>query len=98
MNLPAYQIILAPLVTEKSTGLKDRQRLLCFKVARSASKIQIKRAVESLFSVKVETVRTAQMHGKMKRVGRNLGRRSDWKKAYVKLRTGEKMIEYFEGV
>jgi len=98
MNLPAYQIILAPLVTEKSTGLKDSQRLLCFKVARSASKIQIKRAVESLFSVKVETVRTAQMHGKMKRVGRHLGRRADWKKAYVKLRAGEKMIEYFEGV
>jgi large subunit ribosomal protein L23 len=98
MNLPPYQIILAPLVTEKSTGLKDSQRLLCFKVARSASKIQIKRAVESLFSVKVETVRTAQMHGKMKRVGRSLGRRADWKKAYVKLKSGEKMIEYFEGV
>ena len=98
MNLPAYQIILAPLVTEKSTGLKDSQRLLCFKVARNASKIQIKRAVESLFSVKVETVRTAQMHGKMKRVGRSLGRRADWKKAYVKLKSGEKMIEYFEGV
>jgi large subunit ribosomal protein L23 len=98
MNLPAYQIILAPLVTEKSTGLKDSQRLLCFKVARSASKIQIKRAVESLFSVKVEAVRTAQMHGKMKRVGRNIGRRADWKKAYVKLKSGEKMIEYFEGV
>ena len=98
MNLPAYQIILAPLVTEKSTGLKDSQRLLCFKVAKSASKIQIKRAVESLFSVKVETVRTARMHGKMKRVGRSLGRRPDWKKAYVKLKSGEKMIEYFEGV
>lgn len=98
MNLPAYQIILAPLVTEKSTGLKDSQRLLCFKVAKGASKIQIKQAVESLFSVKVETVRTAQMHGKMKRVGRSLGRRADWKKAYVKLRAGEKMIEYFEGV
>jgi large subunit ribosomal protein L23 len=98
MNRPAYQIILAPLVTEKSTRLKDSQRLLCFKVAKNASKIQIKQAVESLFSVKVETVRTSQMHGKMKRVGRNLGRRSDWKKAYVKLKTGEKMIEYFEGV
>ena len=98
MKRPAYQVILAPLVTEKSTRLKDAQRLLCFKVARDASKIQIKQAVESLFSVKVETVRTSQMHGKMKRVGRNLGRRADWKKAYVKLRTGEKMIEYFEGV
>ncbi|HEU5180622.1 MAG TPA: 50S ribosomal protein L23 [Candidatus Polarisedimenticolia bacterium] len=98
MNRPAYQIILAPLVTEKSTRLKDNERLLCFKVARDASKIQIRKAIEALFSVKVETVRTAQMHGKAKRVGRNLGRRPDWKKAYVKLRAGEKMIEYFEGV
>jgi len=98
MNRPAYQILLAPLVTEKSTRLKDSERLLCFKVARDASKIQIKQAVETLFSVKVETVRTAQMHGKMKRVGRSVGRRSDWKKAFVKLKSGEKMIEYFEGV
>ena len=98
MNRPAYQILLAPLVTEKSTRLKDAQRLLCFKVARDASKIQIKNAVETLFAVKVETVRTSQMHGKMKRVGRSVGRRSDWKKAYVKLKPGEKMIEYFEGV
>ncbi|PYQ12530.1 MAG: 50S ribosomal protein L23 [Acidobacteria bacterium] len=98
MNRPAYQIILAPMVTEKSTRLKDAQGQLCFKVAKGASKIQIKKAVESLFSVKVETVRTAQMHGKMKRVGRSQGRRADWKKAYVKLKPGEKMIEYFEGV
>jgi len=98
MNRPAHQIILAPLVTEKSTRLKDDQRLLCFRVARDASKIQIKTAVEALFSVKVETVRTSQMHGKVKRVGRSVGRRADWKKAYVKLKVGEKMIEYFEGV
>jgi len=98
MNRPAHQIILAPLVTEKSTRLKDDERQLCFRVAKNASKIQIKMAIEALFSVKVDSVRTAQMHGKMKRVGRNIGRRSDWKKAYVKLRPGEKMIEYFEGV
>ena len=98
MNRPAYQIILAPLVTEKSTRLKDDERQLCFRVARNATKIQIKQAVEALFSVKVDSVRTSQMHGKMKRVGRNVGRRADWKKAYVKLREGEKMIEYFEGV
>jgi len=98
MNRPAHQIILAPLVTEKSTRLKDDQRLLCFKVARNASKIQIKGAVEALFSVKVETVRTAQMHGKMKRVGRSVGRRADWKNSYGCREAGEKMIEYFEGV
>ena len=96
MNRPAYQIILAPLVTEKSTRLKDNERLLCFKVARDASKIQIRKAVESLFSVKVDTVRTAQMHGKAKRVGRNLGRRPDWKKAWVRLTADSGEIEFFE--
>ena len=98
MNRPAHQIILSPLITEKTTKLKDAQSLLCFHVARDANKIEIKKAIEALFSVKVATVRTAQMHGKVKRVGRNVGRRPDWKKAYVKLRPGEKMIEYFEGV
>ena len=98
MNRPAHQIILAPLITEKSTQLKDEENLLCFRVAREANKIEIKKAIEALFSVKVATVRTAQVHGKVKRVGRNVGRRPDWKKAYVRLRAGEKMIEYFEGV
>lgn len=98
MSRPAHQVILAPLITEKSTRLKDAQGLLCFRVARDANKIEIKRCIESLFSVKVATVRTAQMHGKTKRVGRNAGRRPDWKKAYVRLKPGEKMIEYFEGV
>jgi len=98
MNRPAYQVILAPLITEKSTRLKDAESLLCFKVARHANKMEIKRCIEALFSVKVATVRTALIHGKMKRVGRNTGRRPDWKKAYVRLKPGEKMIEYFEGV
>ena len=98
MKRPAHQIILAPLITEKSTELKDEESQLCFRVARDANKIEIKKAIESLFSVKVQSVRTAQIHGKVKRVGRNVGRRPDWKKAYVRLRPGEKMIEYFEGV
>ncbi|HEV8335584.1 MAG TPA: 50S ribosomal protein L23 [Candidatus Polarisedimenticolia bacterium] len=98
MSRPAHQIVLAPLITEKSTKLKDAQELLCFRVARDANKIEIKRSIEELFNVKVATVRTALVHGKMKRVGRNLGKRPDWKKAYVRLRPGEKSIEYFEGV
>lgn len=93
----AAQVILAPVITEKSTGLKDSTRTLCFKVARRAGKIEIRKAVESLFKVKVAEVRTIIVHGKWKRVGRYTGRRSDWKKAYVTLAEGQKMIEYFEG-
>jgi large subunit ribosomal protein L23 len=98
MSRPAHQVILAPLITEKSTKLKDAEDLLCFLVARDANKIEIKRCIEELFSVKVAVVRTALIHGKVKRVGRNTGKRPDWKKAYVRLRPGEKTIEYFEGV
>ena len=93
----AAQVILGPVITEKSTGLKDASRTLCFRVARKAKKIEIKDAVESLFKVKVSRVRTLTTHGKWKRVGRYEGRRPDWKKAYVTLAEGEKMIEYFEG-
>lgn len=91
------QILFKPVVTEKSTLLKDEKNLLCFRVSRAASKVEIRRAVESVFGVKVESVRTAVIKGKPKRMGRSLGYRPDWKKAYVKLRQGEKMIEYFEG-
>ena len=94
----ATQVILAPVITEKSTGLKEAGRILCFRVARQANKIEIKNAVESLFKVKVSEVRTLNAHGKWKRMGRYAGRRSDWKKAYVTLAEGQKMIEYFEGV
>ena len=93
----AAQVILAPVITEKSTGLKDSARILCFQVAKKAKKIEIKNAVESLFKVKVAQVRTLTIHGKWKRVGRYEGRRANWKKAYVTLAEGEKMIEYFEG-
>jgi large subunit ribosomal protein L23 len=92
----AYMIIRRPVITEKSTVLKDKNRDVCFEVAREANKTEIKKAVEQLFKVKVDSVRTQQCHGKEKRVGRNVGRKNDWKKAYVRLKPGEKMIEYFE--
>ncbi|HET6372055.1 MAG TPA: 50S ribosomal protein L23 [Candidatus Polarisedimenticolia bacterium] len=93
----AAQVILAPIITEKTTGLKDASRILCFKVAKKAKKIEIRSAVEKLFKVKVSQVRTLTVHGKWKRLGRYAGRRPDWKKAYVTLAEGQKMIEYFEG-
>jgi large subunit ribosomal protein L23 len=94
----ATQIILKPIITEKSTQLKERNREVCFKVARKANKTEIKKAVEQLFKVKVENVRTQNKVGKWRRMGRGQGQWSDWKKAYVKLKEGEKMIEYFEAV
>ncbi len=93
-----YQIILRPLISEKSTTLKEKNREICFEVAPEANKAEIKKAVEKLFKVKVERVRVVNLKGKTRRVGRNLGRTKDWKKAYVKLREGEKMIEFFEAV
>jgi large subunit ribosomal protein L23 len=94
---PQYQIVLGPVVTEKTTGLQEKTSTLCFKVHPDANKIDIKRAVESLFSVKVKAVRTIQVPGKLKRRGRSQGYASNWKKAYVTLKAGEKMIQYFEG-
>ena len=91
-----YEVIRRPLVTEKTTLLKETQRSLCFEVHRDATKPEIKKAVESLFSVKVQAVRVSNVHGKVKRQGRYAGRRPDWKKAYVVLKPGEKMIEFFE--
>lgn len=93
----ASRVILAPVVTEKTAAMKDATRTLCFKVARKANKIEIREAVQTLFKVKVAGVRTMQVHGKMVRRGRNVGKTPDWKKAYVTLAPGEKMIEYFEG-
>ena len=93
-----HKIILRPVITEKTTRLKDTSHIICFEVARSANKIEIKRAIELLFKTKVAEVRTQTKAGKIRRVGRNLGRTKDWKKAYVRLRKGEKMIEYFEAV
>jgi large subunit ribosomal protein L23 len=93
-----YQIIIRPIITEKSTLLKDKNKEVCFEVAKKANKAEIKKAVEHLFKVKVESVRTQRKVGKWRRVGRNEGKTKDWKKAYIKLKEGEKMIEYFEAV
>jgi large subunit ribosomal protein L23 len=89
-----WEVIEGPLVTEKSETHKEAQRTLCFRVRRDATKTDIKNAVEAVFKVKVEAVRTANYAGKMRRQRRWMGYRPDWKKAYVKLREGEKLIEY----
>jgi large subunit ribosomal protein L23 len=94
--MTVYDIIKRPIVTEKGVGKKDVERTLCFEVASDANKTQIRAAVQTLFKVKVEEVRTANNVGKMRRRGRFSGFRSDWKKAYVKLKAGEKMPEYAE--
>lgn len=93
-----YEVLRGPIITEKSTDLKEDQRTVCFKVARDATKTEVRKAVEQLFGVKVASVRTATVRGKVKRYGRFEGKRPDWKKAFVTLRDGEKMIEFFEGV
>ena len=98
MSKDPTQIILHPVITEKSTVLKERNHEVCFAVARDANKAEIKKAVERLFKVKVETVRTQIRPGKERRIGRGSGYRPDWKKAFVRLKEGEKMIEYFEAV
>ncbi len=89
-------IIRRPLVTEKSTLQKEEGRQYVFEVDRKANKIEIRSAVEHLFKVKVEDVRTLNVLGKMKRLGRRYGKRPDWKKAIVTLREGDR-IEFFEG-
>ena len=83
-------VIRRPLVTEKTTILRERRPALVFEVATKATKVDIKHAVEKLLGSKVEGVRTSIAHGKIKRQGRFVGQRSDWKKAYVTLREGEK--------
>jgi large subunit ribosomal protein L23 len=90
-------VIRRPLVTEKTTLMRENGRTIVFEVATNATKVDVRRAVEKLLGSKVETVRTALAHGKMKRQGRFVGQRSDWKKAYVKLREGEKVPEFLEG-
>ena len=92
-----YDVIVRPIVTEKSTDLLDRNGKYSFVVARDANKVEIARAVEKLFNVHVREVRTMQYRGTERRVGRTLGRRESWKKAVVTLREGE-TIEIFQGV
>jgi large subunit ribosomal protein L23 len=91
-----YDIVLRPIVTEKSSLVKDAGNQYVFEVQRDANKIQIKKAVEKLFKVKVLSVQVANMEGKMKRLGRSFGKRPDWKKAVVKLSPKDK-ITIFEG-
>jgi large subunit ribosomal protein L23 len=92
------EVIRRPLITEKSTQLRDEKNVIAFEVARRANKIDVKRAVEAQFKVKVAEVRIALVHGKIRRQGKFAGQRPDWKKAYVRLVAGEKPIEFFEGM
>ena len=92
------EVIRRPLITEKSTHLRDEKNVIAFEVDRRANKIDVKRAVEAQFKVKVAEVRMALVHGKVRRQGKFVGQRPDWKKAYVRLREGEKPIEFFEGM
>jgi large subunit ribosomal protein L23 len=92
-----YDIVTAPLITEKGTLVNEAGNQVMFRVRRDANKDEIRRAVETLFKVKVEKVRTLNLLGKMHRVGRNIGRRPAWKKAYVTLAEGHR-IDFFENV
>jgi len=91
-----HKILRRPLVTEKGVDKKDNERTLVFEVALDANKTQVKSAVEKLFKVKVDEVRTATFDGKLRRRGRFSGYRSDWKKAYVRLKKGEKVPDFAE--
>ena len=91
-----YEIIRRPLITEKTNIQKEIANQLTFEVDRRANRIEIKRAIETAFKVRVASVQTMQVKGKVKRRGRNLGKRRDWKKAIVTLMPGER-IDFFEG-
>ena len=91
------EVIRRPLITEKTTIMREDGRTIVFEVAASANKVEIRRAIEHLLGSKVASIRTSIAHGKVKRQGRYEGRRSDWKKAYVRLRDGEKLPDFLEG-
>ncbi len=93
----AYDIIRRPIVTEKTTLQKELYNQICFEVARDANRLEIKNAIEKIFNAKVRSVKTIQVKGKVKRRGRIVGKRRDWKKANVRLMPGQR-IEFFEGV
>ena len=96
MNRDPRQVILRPIMTEKSMRQKEEQNTVTFRVRPDANKVEIRSAVETVFNVKVASVRTASFEGKLKRMGRHEGHRSDWKKAIVTLQPGHK-IELVEG-
>lgn len=93
----AHQIVLRPVVTEKSNIMKESSNQVTFEVAKSANKVEIKQAVERLFNVKVLSVRTSNIRGKPKRWGRMISKRNNWKKAVVTLASGQS-IDFFEGM
>ena len=93
----SYEVLLGPMLTEKGTLMKEKDNKVLFRVAREANKIEIKKAVEEIFNVKVDCVRTINCRGKKKRMGRFEGKRPDWKKAIVALKEGEK-LDIVEGV
>jgi large subunit ribosomal protein L23 len=92
-----YQVIKKPLITEKGNAQKEQLNQITLRVDRKANKVEIRRAVETLFKTQVLDVKTMNVKGKKRRIGRNVGKRPDWKKAVVKLAPG-KTIEFFEGV
>jgi large subunit ribosomal protein L23 len=91
------EVIRRAVVTEKSSILREDGQILVFEVAKRATKVDIKHAVEQLLGAKVDRVRTSITHGKVKRQGRFFGQRPDWKKAYVRLKAGEKTPDFLEG-
>jgi len=93
-----YQTIRRPVITEKGLAVKETQGTLVFQVAPTATKTEIKEAVQAIFKVKVDSVRTANFPGKERRRGKFAGYRPDWKKAYVRLKSGEKMPEYAQNL
>jgi large subunit ribosomal protein L23 len=93
-----YTVIRRPLITEKGMTVKETQNTLVFEVAEKATKTEVKQAVESLFKIKVAGVRTAIIEGKERKRGKFTGYRPDWKKAYVRLREGEKMPDYLNSI
>ena len=98
MTKSPYQILQKPIITEKGLGIKENQNTLVFQVAPKATKTEIKQAVQTIFKVKVNSVRTANYPGKERRRGKFTGYRPDWKKAYVRLKAGEKMPEYAQNL
>ncbi len=94
MRVGMHRVLVQPLLTEKITGLREKTNTVGFVVHSDANRVQIKQAVEALLKVKVEKVNIMNVRGKVKRLGRFSGRRSDWKKAFVTLREGEKLEMY----
>jgi len=96
MKVDPHLILLKPLLTEKSTALREAHHKICFVIHPQANKIEVKRAVEEVLKVKVEDVNILNVSGKIKRTGRFVGKKSDWKKAIITLKEGEK-LDIFEG-